>query len=236
VYPCIEPSPTNFAGGVKSRSRTDDFDLREWRHVERLQLKGARGGLQKQTGGLPGVRVLADFPARRVRRLCGDAKPLEGQGVHDRHVRRNMHREDRAGRRDAVEILAREVSLLLEHGVVVAKADQPTNSGLVGVGLLERIQRLRNCFHGADRRTIQVSCNRHEPGAREMAVRLDEPGHDGPPLEVEHEIGLWQPSLHIVVAANRDDSVVLDHERGRLRAFRVHREDSPVGPDLKPGR
>jgi hypothetical protein len=62
---------------------------------------------------------------------------------------------------------------------------------------------------------------------------FDEPRHNRPPLEVELDVGVRQPALHVFVAANRDDLVVLDHECGGPPFVRIHREDVPVGPDLK---
>ena len=147
-----------------------------------------------------------------------------------------MHGEDRAVRRDAVEILAREVSLFLEHGVVVAKADQPTISGLVRVRLFERVERLWDCPYGADGRTVQVRRNRDESGSWKMAMRFDEPRDDRTPIEIEHDVRVWQPTLHVTIAADRDNSIVFHDECRRLRALGVHGEDSPVGPDLKPRR
>ena len=99
-----------------------------------------------------------------------------------------MHREDRAGRRDAVEIGAGEVTLLLEHRVVVAKTDEPTGSWLVRVRLFERIERLWDRPYGADGRTVQVRRNRDEPGSWKMAMRFDEPREHRPPVEIEHDV------------------------------------------------
>ena len=79
-------------------------------------------------------------------------------------------------------------------------------------------------------------CHGHEPCAREVAMGFDEPGQDRPPLEIELDVGIGQPALHVRVAADRDDSVVLDNESGVLSAVRIHREDVAIGPDLEPRR
>ena len=146
----------------------------------------------------------------------------------------DVHREDRASGGHGIEIGAGEVPPLLEHRVVVSKSDQPIVSRLRCIDLPQCIESLRNGSDRSDRRAVEVGCNRHEPRSREVAMRFDESGHDRPPLEVELDVGSRQPGLHVRIAPNRNDSVVFDHERRGLTSAGIHREDVPLGPNLKP--
>ena len=148
----------------------------------------------------------------------------------------DVHGEDRAGGGHTIEIRAREMSHLLEHRIVVSKADQPIVPRSLCIDELQGFESLWNGLDRSDRRAVQVRCNGHEPCAREVAVGFDEPGQDRLPLEIELDVGIGQPALHVFVAADRDDSVAFDDERRRLSTVRIHREDVPIGPDLEPRR
>ncbi len=205
----------------------------ERRHVECGHLNRPRGCFEEQAGRLPGLRVLSDLAAWRVGRVRGDAEALENHRVHDRHMGRDVHCEDRASRGDAIELCAREVPHLVEHRVVVAKPDQPSVSRLRRVDLPQCVESLRNRLDGADRRTVQVGCDCNETRTWEMTMRFDEAGDDRAAVEVELDFGFGDPWAHVFVATHGNDSVVLDHQGGRLSTLRVHREHVPVRPDLK---
>ncbi len=62
------------------------------------------------------------------------------------------------------------------------------------------------------------------------------PGTTVRPVEVDHDVGIGQPTLDVVVAADRHDSVVFNYQRSGPSTVRVHREDVTVGPDLESWR
>ncbi len=73
----------------------------------------------------------------------------------------------------------------------------------------------------------QVGPPRMQRGDGEVVVRVDEAGEQGPPAEVDrHRIAVTGENPPF---PHRCDPVVLDHERLRDRADRVHRVDRPSG-------
>ncbi len=128
--------------------------------------------------------------------------------------------------RDAVEVLARRVTILYPLGLVPTAPQNPLSFWRLGNTLSHTLQRF--CQRG---QVVVVNALHRQRDGREMQMRVAEAGDDGAPFEVNRfDVGADE-RLQVFVHACHDDAPVTNHNRLRARAFGIHGVDVAVVED-----
>ena len=234
----LEREHCAFLGGGDTGGGVDALRLGEggrlgvragWR--DHAGAEEAQRRLLKEACGLA-TFLAADHASRRVRRFGGDAGALEGRGVGDSEMARDVRYVDWSAGGRAVEVVAGGMTPFGHEGRVIAAADDPVAVGGVVVGeALEFGDEAVDIVHRPDRWRGQVGETEARSDLGQVAVAIDETGEHRMVAELRNGGIRAAQGENVALSSRREHAAAGDSHGFHAWIVGLHREDRTARED-----